>query len=123
MPCRIVICDDQPAFRQLLSVVLSVETDLEVVGEAADGREAIEVVRRELPHVVLLDISMPELDGLEALPHIRQASPQSAVLMLTAFGSPELRERATAAGASGFVEKGGELDALLAEIRDVCAAG
>lgn len=123
MACRIVICDDQPAFRQLLSVVLSVETDLEVVGEAADGREAIEVVRRELPHVVLLDISMPELDGLEALPHIRQASPQSAVLMLTAFDSRELRERAAAAGASGFVEKGSELDALLAEIREVCAAG
>lgn len=119
--CRIVICDDQAGFRRLLGVVMATEDGLEVVGEAADGLEAIAVVRNAQPDVVLLDIAMPNMDGLEALPDIREASPASAVVMLTAFGSPSVRERAAAAGAVGFVEKGGDLGELIAAIRGVCA--
>jgi DNA-binding NarL/FixJ family response regulator len=120
--CRIVICDDQPAFRQLLSVVLGIEPGFLVVGEASDGLQAIDVVRRERPDIVLLDIAMPKLDGLEALPQIRAASPSSRVVMLTAFGSDVMRERATAGGATHFIEKGGDMDDLVADIREACAA-
>lgn len=122
MACRIVICDDQAGFRQLIGVVLATEEGLEVVGEAADGLEAIAIVRDAQPDVVLLDVAMPKMDGLEALPEIREASPASAVVMLTAFGSPSVRDRAAAGGAAGFVEKGSDLDELIAAIRGVCAA-
>jgi DNA-binding NarL/FixJ family response regulator len=121
VPCRIVICDDQQGFRELLTIVLGLEAELEIVGEAENGRQAIEVTRELTPDVVLLDIAMPELDGIEALPEIRRASPESSVVMLTAFGSEVVRRRAFDAGAAGFIEKGADIDDLVAQIRSACA--
>lgn len=118
--CRIVICDDQPAFRQLVSVVLQLEEGLEVVGEAEDGRGVVDVVERLAPDVLLLDVAMPERDGIEALPEIRSASPRTTVVMLTAFGSERVRRRAFDAGAAAFVEKGVDVQDLVAEIRRAC---
>lgn len=118
--CRIVVCDDHQSYRELVSLVLGLEPDLEVVGEAADGRQAIDVTRRLEPDAVLLDVSMPEMDGIEALPHIRAAAPGARVIMVTAFGSESVRRRATDAGAHAFVEKGGDIEDLVAEVRIAC---
>jgi DNA-binding NarL/FixJ family response regulator len=118
--CRLVICDDQKAYRELLSLVLGLESDLEVVGEAADGVEAIEVVRRLSPDAVLLDVSMPKMDGIEALPHIRTAAPHAKVLVVTALNAQTVRERALDAGAHGFVEKGGDIRDLVVAVKSVC---
>lgn len=120
MACRIVICDDQAGFRQLLTLVLGLQDGLEVVGEAEDGRGVVDVVAQFEPDVLLLDIAMPERDGLEALPYIRAASPETSVVMLTAFGSASMRRRAHEAGAEGLIEKGVDLDDLVAQIRQAC---
>jgi DNA-binding NarL/FixJ family response regulator len=122
LACRIVICDDQPGFRQLLSVVLGLHEDIEVVGEAEDGVGVVKVVAEVAPDVLLLDVAMPERDGIEALPEIKSASPGTDVVMLTAFGSESVRKRAFAAGASGFIEKGADVDAIVAQVLEACAS-
>ena len=120
-PCRVVICDDQQGFRHVLSVMLGLETGLDVVGEAENGREAIDLVGELRPDVLLLDIAMPVMDGLDALPHVREASPETAVLMLSGLTSDTVRRRALAAGARLFLEKGTDVDVLAQQIRDACA--
>jgi len=103
---RIGICDDVPAYRRLLSIALGIEPDLEVVGEAATGEEAVELVRATRPDVLLLDVAMPDVDGLEALPRIRAASPETAVIFVSGFTNDDLRMRALAGGAFRYLVKG-----------------
>ena len=122
MPCRIVICDDQPGFRQLMTLVLGLESGLEVVGEAADGNSVVHVVAELDPDVLLLDIAMPHRDGIDALPEIKLAAPRTSVVMLSAFASETMRRRALAAGADGFLEKGADVSDLVAQIRAACGA-
>jgi len=117
-----VICDDQPGFRAVMSVVLGLEPEFDVVGEAEDGRRAVEIAGQLRPDVLLLDLAMPEMDGIEALPHIRAASPETQVVVLTGFGSPTVRQRALDAGASAFIEKGTDVEALVRQVRDACTA-
>jgi DNA-binding NarL/FixJ family response regulator len=106
---RIVVCDDQRAFRTIVSTVLGLEPDLEIVGEAADGRQAIDLVAQLHPDLLVLDIAMPEMDGLEALPYIRAASPDTKVVMLTGVANEGVRERALDGGAALFMEKGTDI--------------
>jgi DNA-binding NarL/FixJ family response regulator len=113
VPSRVVVCDDQPAFRTIVSTVLGLEADVEVVGEAADGRQAIELVVRLMPDVLVLDIAMPVMDGLEALPHIRSASPGTKVVMLTGVANDGVRKRALDGGAALFLEKGTDIDEVV----------
>jgi DNA-binding NarL/FixJ family response regulator len=113
VPSRIVVCDDQRAFRTIVATVLGLEPDVEVVGEAADGRQAIELVVRLKPDVLVLDIAMPVMDGLEALPHIRSGSPGTKVVMLTGVASDSVRERALEGGAALFLEKGTDIDEVV----------
>jgi DNA-binding NarL/FixJ family response regulator len=120
--CRIVICDDQPAFRQLITLVLGLEKGLEVVGEAADGDAVVRVVADLDPDVLLLDIAMPIRDGIAALPEVKRAAPRTSVVMLSAFGSETMRSRAFAAGADAFLEKGADVEDLVAQIREACGA-
>lgn len=109
-----------PAFRLLLRVTLELEEGIEVVGEAGNGRDAVALAGDMRPDVLLLDIAMPELDGLEALPLLREASPGTRVVVLTGFARTDLQERALELGAVRYLEKGIDPEALAAEIRDTC---
>jgi DNA-binding NarL/FixJ family response regulator len=120
---RVVVADDQALVRIGLRVLLETEDDLELVGEAADGKEAVAVVRRTRPDVVLMDVRMPVLDGIEALRAIT-ATPElarSRVVMLTTFELDEYVFEALRAGASGFLIKDTEPADLLRALRVVAA--
>jgi DNA-binding NarL/FixJ family response regulator len=101
---RILIVDDHPITRAALGSLLEGH-GFTVAGEAADGEEAIEVARRLLPDLVLLDLSMPGLDGLQALPRLREAAPEAEVVVLTASGTEENLLAAIRAGAAGYLLK------------------
>jgi two-component system, NarL family, response regulator LiaR len=102
---RLLIADDHPLYRAALGQLFSSYQDLEVVGEASDGREAIELCRRLRPELILMDVRMPEVDGLEATRQIKRESPSTIVLMLTALEDPNYLLEALKAGASGYVLK------------------
>jgi DNA-binding NarL/FixJ family response regulator len=120
---RVVLAEDQAIVRAGFRALLDAELDLEVAGEAADGRQAVELARALHPDVVLMDIRMPELDGLEATRQITadQTLNDTRVLVLTTFELDEYVFGALRAGASGFLLKGGEPGELLSAIRLVAA--
>jgi DNA-binding NarL/FixJ family response regulator len=118
---RVVVADDQPLLRAGLGGIISTAPDLSLVGEAATGREAVEQVRQLRPDVVLMDIRMPDLNGIEATEMIT-ASSQARVLMLTTFDLDEYVYAALRAGASGFLLKDTSPSDLLAAVR-VIASG
>jgi DNA-binding NarL/FixJ family response regulator len=121
---RVLLVDDQSLIRTGFRMILQAEEDIEVVGECADGAQALDSVRRLKPDVVLMDIRMPELDGIEATRRIAQeadADPPVRVLMLTTFDLDEYVYDALRAGASGFVLKDVPADQLVEGIRQVAA--
>jgi DNA-binding NarL/FixJ family response regulator len=113
----VLIADDQPIARAGFRSVLGAAPRIEVVGEAADGEEAVELARRLRPDVVLMDIRMPRLDGIEATREL----PGAKVLILTTFGLDEYIVEALRAGASGFLLKDAPVDELVGAIRAVAA--
>lgn len=117
-PARVAVVDDAPDVRVLLSTVLEAE-GFEVVGEAANGVDAVALAEQQQPEIMLLDLSMPKMDGLEALPLVLEASPTTAVVMLSGFINDEVRAKAKTLGAAGCVEKGIRLDDLLSSVRDL----
>jgi two-component system response regulator DesR len=118
---RVMLAEDQRMVRGALAALLGLEADLEVVGEASGGVEAVEVAARTRPDVVLLDIEMPDRDGLSAAPQIRAAAPDCKIMILTTFGRPGYLRRAMEAGASAFLVKDGPAQELAAAIRRVVA--
>ena len=118
---RVAVADDQALVRSGFAVLLRSADDIEVVGEAANGVEAVELVQREKPDVVLMDIRMPEMDGLEATRRITasDATAGTNVLILTTFDLDEYVFEALRAGASGFLLKDTLPDDLLAAVRVV----
>lgn len=122
-PIRVVICDDQELVRTGFCTIINAQPDLVVVGEAADGEEAVRVTRRERPDVVVMDIRMPLLDGIEATRRIAgpQASDAARVLVVTTFSLDGLVYDALRAGASGFLLKDARPAELAAAIRSVAA--
>ncbi len=118
---RVLLVDDQAVVRRGLRVRFHLEPDLEVVGEASTGREALILAQTLAPDVVLMDIEMPEMDGIEATAALRRVVPQSAVVILSIHDDAQTRGRAQAAGAVAFVEKRGGTDRLLSAIRQAAA--
>jgi DNA-binding NarL/FixJ family response regulator len=118
---RVLIADDQALVRAGFRAILEAESDLEVVGEAAGGREAVTLARETTPDVVLMDIRMPDLDGIEATRRLLQHDAAPKVLMLTTFDLDEYVYEAMRAGASGFLLKDVPRDQLAAAVRTVAA--
>jgi PAS domain S-box-containing protein len=116
---RVLIVDDAEDIRMLLRIRLSKHGRFEVVGEAVDGMDAVDRARELQPHLVLLDMAMPRMDGLQALPLIREAVPDVRVIVLSGFNQGTLEREALAAGADRYVVKGGSMRELLAVIETV----
>ncbi len=116
---RTLLVDDAASLRALVRIALNRDGDFDVVAEAGDGRDAIEKASRWRPDVVLLDLAMPVMDGLEALPRIREVSPSSSIVVFTGFGDPAVLRRAHDAGAAGVIEKGLGPQELCDAIRDI----
>jgi DNA-binding NarL/FixJ family response regulator len=121
MTIRVLVADDQSMVRAGFRMLLSREQDVDVVAEASNGLEAVHKAARFLPDVVLMDIRMPELDGLQATRQILAADPSARVLVLTTFDLDEYVYEALRAGASGFVLKDDPPEQLLGAIRTVAA--
>ncbi len=114
---RVLLADDEAMVRAGVKAILDTDPGIEVVAEAADGREAVELAGAHRPDVVLLDIRMPRLDGLAAAAELRRAVPDVAVVMLTTFGEDEYVARALGGGASGFLLKAADPRELLIGVR------
>ena len=120
---RIVIADDHPLFRSALVQMLDAPSALEVVGEAADGREAVDMCHQLRPDLVLMDISMPVMDGLKAARAIKAEVPKTSILVLTAHADHRLLLEAVKAGATGYILKGCPPNHLLEAIRRILGGG
>jgi len=116
---KVLIADDHAIVREGIRMILGQQADIEVVGEAADGQQAIDQVNRLGPDVVLMDIAMPGLGGLEATMEVRKVRPQSKILVLTQYDDKEYIFRFLKAGAAGYVLKKTVGSALVAAIRAV----
>ncbi len=103
--CRVVIADDHVLFRQGMKSVLGTRPDIEVIGEAADGLQLLDLLSQSLPDVILLDISMPNLRGIEAIHEIKKAHPHVRILILTMHKDKQYLEQAISAGARGYLLK------------------
>jgi len=118
-PARLLIADDHPLAREGMRAMMVGEPDLEVAGEAADGEEALELCRELHPDLVLMDVHMPEMDGLEATRAIRGERLGAAVLIVTGLEGPDYLLEAVRAGAAGYILKYASRDALLGAVRGV----
>jgi DNA-binding NarL/FixJ family response regulator len=120
---RLLVVDDHDIMRQGLIRLLENQPDLKIVGMATNGRQAIELARQETPDVILMDIVMKEMGGLEATRKILEELPQIKVIMLTMYEEKAFFEEALAAGASGYFLKGSDSDELINTIRMVNGGG
>ncbi|WP_067464857.1 response regulator [Actinomadura macra] len=116
---RVLLADDEAMIRAGVRAILSADAGIEVVAEAADGHQAVELTLGHRPDVTLLDIRMPRLDGLAAAAELRRVAPATGVIMLTTFGEDEYIAQALSGGASGFLLKSGDPRELIAGVRAV----
>ena len=116
---RLLIADDHAIVREGLRTLISTEPDMQLVGEAQDGQEAVALYMTLLPDVLLLDLLMPQFDGLYAIEHILAAHPEACILVLTSFSDEDQVLPAISAGARGYMLKGASHEQLLQAIRDV----
>ena len=120
-PAGVLICDDNDAIRRLLGTIVAGDPGLQVVGEAADGNEAIVEALALQPDVILLDLAMPRRSGLEALPELRRVAPDARIVVLSGFTSANVAEEVIALGAASYVEKGADPAAIVAAITQAVA--
>jgi DNA-binding NarL/FixJ family response regulator len=118
MRLRVLVVDDHPAFRRALTSALRLVKEVEVAGEAGGGLAAAERAEELAPDLVLMDMSMPDLDGIEAMRRIHAKQPDLPVIILTAHADAGIEREARKAGASGFLAKGTPLDDILVVLND-----
>jgi DNA-binding NarL/FixJ family response regulator len=111
-PISVFLVDDVPELRELIKLGMDEDPDFEVVGEAADGRSALEGIAETRPAAVLLDLSMPDMNGLEAIPLIREGDAEIAVIILSGFSADRMGPHALERGADAYVEKGTPIQEL-----------
>lgn len=116
---RVVLADDEPAILVGVATILTTDPTIEVAAEAADGHQAVELVRQHRPDIALLDIRMPRLDGLSAAAELAAVAPDVAVIILTTFDEDEYVAQALAIGASGFLLKAADPRELILGVRSV----
>ena len=114
---RVLIVDDAANLRELLTLLLEIEDDFEVVGTAADGEQAVAAALALQPDLVLLDLAMPVMDGLQALPLLRANVPAARIVIFSGFEHQALAEEAVKAGADAYIEKGTSVTHLVSELR------
>ena len=117
-----LICDDNDAMRSLLGVIVDTSLGMRVVGEAADGKEAVVQATRLQPNVILLDLAMPIRSGLEALPELRQVAPDARIISFSGFAGSIVAEQVIALGAVAYLEKGADPDTIVATIEQALAS-
>lgn len=120
-PIRILIADDHALLRHGLTMVFALHNDLSVVGEAKNGMEALKLAKTASPDVIIMDLSMPGMDGVEATRRIHQAMPSAKILILTTFGTSADVARALREGASGALVKDADDEELIKAVRNVAA--
>ncbi|MFA9444964.1 response regulator transcription factor [Egicoccus sp. AB-alg6-2] len=120
MTWRLVLADDDATLRRLLRLLFERDGRFEVVGEAEDGAEALELVADLRPDLLLLDLAMPRMDGLEVLTHLHDPSPR--VVVLTGFAEPSLCEQVIGLGARACLQKGSDFASLTAQLAEIAAA-
>jgi DNA-binding NarL/FixJ family response regulator len=116
---HVYLCDDVPELRQLLRIILEEDPQLLVVGEAGDAEVGIEEIAELQPNIVLLDLSMPGMDGLEALPLIRRAAPGTAVIVFSGFTEARMASLVLEHGADRYIEKGEPLERVREAVREL----
>lgn len=120
---KVLIAEDQEIIRQSLEIMLSNKPDIQIVGTAENGREAIRLTRKHLPDVILMDIRMPEMDGVQCIEVIKEALPQIKIIVLTTFDDDEYVFNALKNGASGYLLKGISVGELVEAIKIVYKGG
>ena len=109
-PIRVLLCDDAEGFRALMRVSLSADPAIEIVGEAADGEAGVDAAAALQPDVVLLDMSMPRMGGLQAIPKMRRRAPRTSIIGLSSLSASRMAAPSKEIGAHSYLEKGTELD-------------
>lgn len=121
--CRVVIADDTPDIRTLLRWSLEPDERFEVVGEAANGAEAVDLISSLQVDAILLDLAMPVMDGLQAIPEIKNASPATRIVVLSGFDEGAMAGEALSRGADAYLEKGASVSEITRVLDDMCKKG
>lgn len=119
MSIRVLVVDDVPDLRRIFRMVLESDGRFQVVGEAGDGEEAVQLAGELLPDVIVLDLAMPKMDGISAIPLLHKAAPGIRILVLSGFENKELAERAVATCATAFLTKGTLPQDIASTLHDV----
>ena len=118
---RVVLVDDTVEIRRLLRMTLEFDGRFKVIEEAGDGVAAIKAASEQQPDAVVLDLAMPVMDGLQAIPQIRRESPETKILVLSGFDERQMSAEAISRGADAYIEKGGDLDKLASKLLELCS--
>jgi DNA-binding NarL/FixJ family response regulator len=118
---RVVLADDVAAFRMIVSLVIDGDDRFEIVAEVADGAEAIRACAEHKPDAILLDIAMPIVDGRRAIPRIRACSPETSIIVFSAFARDQLERASLTVGADAYLEKNGRISGITATIVETVA--
>lgn len=120
MACRVVIADDTPDIRMLLRWSLEPDDRFEIVGEAANGAEALSLIAENAVDAILLDLAMPVMDGLQAIPKIKEASPETRIVVLSGFDEESMAGEALSRGADVYLEKGVAVSEVARVLAETC---